>query len=233
MSIKEVIKKAKSEGRLVLTETEAKGILKQAGINVVETELAATKEEAIAISEKLGLPVALKIVSPDIIHKSDSGGVKLGLKTKAQVGKAYSEIIKNIKKQYPKANIHGVSVQKMARPGVEVIIGVSTDAQFGPVVMFGLGGVLVEILKDVAFRIVPLEKKDAREMIKEIKGYPVLEGYRGQEAVNINKLEDMILKISKFVEKNPQVKELDLNPVFAYSDGAVAVDARIILGESD
>ncbi len=233
MSIKEVIKKAKSEGRLVLTETEAKGILKQAGINVVETELAATKEEAIAISEKLGLPVALKIVSPDIIHKSDSGGVKLGLKTKAQVGKAYSEIIKNIKKQYPKADIHGVSVQKMARPGVEVIIGVSTDAQFGPVVMFGLGGVLVEILKDVAFRIVPLEKKDAREMIKEIKGYPVLEGYRGQEAVNINKLEDMILKISKFVEKNPQVKELDLNPVFAYSDGAVAVDARIILGESD
>jgi len=155
------------------------------------------------------------------------------LKTKAQVGKAYSEIIKNIKKQYPKANIHGVSVQKMARPGVEVIIGVSTDAQFGPVVMFGLGGVLVEILKDVAFRIVPLEKKDAREMIKEIKGYPVLEGYRGQEAVNINKLEDMILKISKFVEKNPQIKELDLNPVFAYNDGAVAVDARIILGESD
>lgn len=231
MGIKEVISTARKEGRKVLTETEAKDVLGQAGINVVETKLATSKEAAVSISEKMEMPVALKIVSPDVIHKSDSGGVKLDLQTKKQVEKAYDEILKNVKKAYPEANIHGISVQKMARPGVEIIIGISTDAQFGPVIMFGLGGILVEILKDVAFRIVPLEKKDAREMIREIKGYPVLEGYRGQEAVDVEKLEDMILKISDFAEKNPQVEELDLNPVFAYSDGAVAVDARIILGE--
>ncbi|OGN90335.1 MAG: hypothetical protein A2158_07770 [Chloroflexi bacterium RBG_13_46_14] len=136
-----------------------------------------------------------------------------------------------IKKAYPDAKIEGVSVQQMARPGVEVIIGMSKDAQFGPVIMFGLGGILVEILKDVSFRIVPLEKRDAREMIKEIKGYPVLEGYRGQEAVDIKNLEELILKVSAFVERHPEIDELDLNPVFAYSDGATAVDARVILGE--
>jgi acyl-CoA synthetase (NDP forming) len=117
----------------------------------------------------------------------------------------------------------------MARPGVEVIIGMTKDAQFGPVLMFGLGGILVEVLKDVAFRIVPLTKRDAHEMIKDIKGYPVLEGYRGQEPADVAFLEDLILKVSDFVDKNPEIKELDLNPVFAYKDRAVAVDARVIL----
>ncbi len=120
-------------------------------------------------------------------------------------------------------------MQKMARPGVEVIIGMSQDAQFGPVLMFGLGGILVEILKDVSFRIVPLTKRDASAMIREIKGYPLLEGYRGQEPVAVANLEELILKVSSFVEQHLEVKELDLNPVFAYSDGAVAVDARIVL----
>jgi acyl-CoA synthetase (NDP forming) len=119
----------------------------------------------------------------------------------------------------------------MAKPGVEVIIGMSKDAQFGPVLMFGLGGILVEILKDVSFRIVPLVRRDAREMIREIKGYPVLEGYRGKEPANVSALEDMLLKVSDFVEKNPDIKELDLNPVFAHRDGAVAVDARVVLEE--
>ena len=136
-----------------------------------------------------------------------------------------------ISRNHPQAMIEGVSVQKMARPGVEVIIGMSKDAQFGPVLMFGLGGVLVEILKDVSFRIVPLAKRDAREMIKEIKGYPLLEGYRGQEPVDVANLEELIFMVSSFVEQNPEVAELDLNPIFAYSDGAVAVDARVILGE--
>jgi len=111
------------------------------------------------------------------------------------------------------------------------IIGISQDAQFGPVLMFGLGGIMVEVLKDVAFRIVPLTRRDAREMIREIKGYPVLEGYRGQEAVAVDKLEEMILQVSDFAEKHPEVAEIDLNPVFAGSDGAVAVDARVILGK--
>ena len=233
MTKQQIIDKAKSEGRTLLTEIEAKELLKQAGVSVVDTKLATSKEEAISISQQSGFPVVLKIASPDVVHKSDAGGVKLGLQTTEQVGKAYDDILKAIKKQYPEAKIQGVSVQKMARPGVEVIIGMSTDAQFGPVLMFGLGGVLVEILKDVSFRIVPLTKRDAREMIREIKGYPLLEGYRGQEPVDVANLEELILKVSSFVEQNPEVKELDLNPIFAYSDGAVAVDARIIMGDED
>jgi len=229
MSLSKIISDVQRDGRTVLTEVESKELMKGVGIPVVETRLARTKAEALAISKELGLPVALKIVSPDVIHKSDSGGVKLGLSNMAQVGRAYSEIISTTKRANPKAKILGVSVQKMARPGIEVIMGMSKDAQFGPVLMFGLGGVFVEVLKDVAFRIVPLIARDASQMIKEIKGYPLLEGYRGQEPANIPVLEKMLLKLSDFVDKTPEIKEIDLNPIIAYSDGAVAVDARVIL----
>ncbi len=229
---RKIIDRARKDGRSVLTEIEAKELIKQAGINVVDTKLATSQEEAISISKQFGFPIALKITSPDVVHKTDAGGVKLGLKTSRQVGKAYGDIMASVKQMYPKAKIQGVAVQKMARPGVEVIIGMSKDAQFGPVLMFGLGGVLVEILKDVSFRIVPLTKRDAREMIREIKGYPLLEGYRGQEPVDVANLEELILKVSSFVEQTPEVKELDLNPIFAYKDGAIAVDARVILEES-
>jgi acyl-CoA synthetase (NDP forming) len=229
MTKTEILKQARKENRTQLTEIESKQLIKEAGIPVVEAKLAQTKTEAISLSKKMDFPVVLKIVSPDVIHKSDSGGVELGLASVAQVGKAYSKILSAIKKHYPKAKIQGVSVQKMARPGVEVIIGMTKDAQFGPVLMFGLGGILVEVLKDVAFRIVPLTKRDAHEMIKDIKGYPVLEGYRGQEPADVAFLEDLILKVSDFVDKNPEIKELDLNPVFAYKNRAVAVDARVIL----
>ena len=220
---------AKNEKMKVLTEIEAKELLKQAGIDVVDTQLAASKEAALSISQQIGFPVVLKIVSTEVLHKTDAGGVKLGLETAAQVEAAYDDIMKSIKKEFPDARIQGVSVQKMARPGVEVIIGISTDTQFGPVLMFGLGGILVEVLKDVSFRIVPLARRDVREMIREIKGYPLLEGYRGQEPVDVDNLEELILKVSSFVEQHPEIEELDLNPVFAYSDGAVAVDARGIM----
>jgi acetate---CoA ligase (ADP-forming) subunit beta len=229
MAGQKIIEKARKEGRTLLTEIEAKELLKGAGINVVETKLAASKDQAVATAQKLGFPVALKIASADVVHKSDAGGVKLGLKTAAQVGKAYDDIMKSIKKAFPNAKIEGVSVQTMAKPGVEVIIGMSKDAQFGPVLMFGLGGVLVEILKDVSFRIVPLLKRDAKEMIRDIKGFPLLQGYRGSDPVAVENLEKMLLKVSEFVEKTPEVKELDLNPIFAYKDGAIAVDARVIL----
>jgi acyl-CoA synthetase (NDP forming) len=213
----------------LLTEIESKELLKKAEIPVVEAKLARSKKEAISISKEMGFPVVLKISSPDVVHKSDSGGVKLGLVNATQVGKAYTEIISSVKQAYPEAQIEGVSVQPMAPPGVEVIVGMSKDPQFGPVLMFGLGGILVEVLKDVSFRIVPVTERDAREMIREIKGYPILEGYRGQKPASIPALEKLIVKVSQFVEKNPQIKELDLNPIFAYSDKAVAVDARIIL----
>jgi len=213
----------------LLTEVESKELLQKAGIPVVEAKLARSKKAAISISNEMGFPVVLKISSPDVVHKSDSGGVKLGLANATQVGKAYTEIISSIKQAYAKAQIEGVSVQPMAPPGVEVIVGMSKDPQFGPVLMFGLGGILVEVLKDVSFRIVPVTTRDAREMIREIKGYPLLEGYRGQKPASIPALEKLIVKVSQFVEKNPDIKELDLNPIFAYPDKAVAVDARIIL----
>jgi len=224
-----IISNALKSGRTVLTEVESKQLISGAGLPVIETKLAKTKSEAISVSKKMGFPVALKVVSPDIIHKSDSGGVKLGLGNAAQVGRAYTEVMAAAKKANPKAKVHGVSVQKMARPGVEVIMGMSKDDQFGPVLMFGLGGVFVEVLKDVAFRIVPLVRRDASQMIREIKGYPLLEGYRGQEPANITILEDMLLKLSDFIDKTPEIKELDINPILAYSDSAVAVDARVIL----
>ena len=161
MTWQNIIEKARKENRTLLTEIEAKQLLKEAGIAVVETKLATSKEKAMAISEKLGFPVVMKIASVDVVHKSDAGGVKLGLKTTTQVGKAYDEIMKSITKAFPHARIEGVSVQTMAKQGAEVIIGMSKDAQFGPVLMFGLGGVLVELLKDVSFRIVPLQPRDA------------------------------------------------------------------------
>jgi len=226
-----IIEKAKKEGRILLTEIEAKELLKKAGINVVDTRLAKTKSEAVALARELGFPVVLKIASADVIHKTDAGGVKLGLKTAAQVEKAFDAIMKSVNKVVPNAKIDGVSVQTQAKQGVEVIIGMSKDAQFGPVLMFGLGGVLVETLKDVSFRIVPLVKRDAKEMIHEIKGFPLLQGYRGSEPVDVENLEAMVMKVSGFIEKTPEVKELDLNPIFAYKDGAIAVDARVILEE--
>jgi acyl-CoA synthetase (NDP forming) len=226
-----IFDKAKKENRSILTEFESKKLLKQVGIPIVETKLAKTQKEAVLLSQKIGFPVALKIASPDVIHKSDSGGVKLGLNNVVQVKTAYNEIIESVNQQYPGAVIQGVSVQKMVRPGTEVIVGTSKDPQFGPVIMFGLGGIFVEVLKDVSFRIVPVRQRDAQEMIQEIKGYPLLQGYRGKEPANIPALVEMILKISKFAEENPKVKELELNPIFAYADRAVAVDARIILEE--
>jgi len=224
-----IIAAARKEERTSLTELESKQILKEIGINTTEIKLARTKEEAVSHSKELGFPIALKIVSPDILHKTDVGGVKLGLNNEDDVGNAYDVIISMIKKQEPAAKIQGVSVQSMARPATEVIIGMTKDPQFGPVLMFGLGGILVEVLKDVSFRIVPLTKRDASEMIGEIKGYPILEGYRGQEPANIAVLEELLLKVSEFVDNRPEISELDINPIFAYTDGALAIDARVIL----
>jgi acetate---CoA ligase (ADP-forming) subunit beta len=215
--------------RTVLTEIEAKQVIKEAGISVTETHLASSLKEAIAISKKIGYPVVLKIASPDITHKSDAGGVKTSLKDAKEVKKAYEDIMSSVAKKEPQAHIQGVTVQPMARPGVEVIIGMFKDPQFGPVMMFGLGGIFVEVLKDVSFRLIPIEKRDAEEMIEEIKGKALLNGYRGQEPAGKEALADVLLKVSALVAKTPEIKELDLNPVFAYNYSAAAVDARIIM----
>jgi acyl-CoA synthetase (NDP forming) len=232
MSFDSVIAQARAEGRTLLNEVEAKSLLKDAGVSVATTTLATSAAEAQAQAEAAGFPVVLKVVSPDIAHKSDVGGVKLNLKDKKAVADAYDEIVANSKKAVADARIAGVAVQHMAPQGTEVIVGMTTDPQFGPVLMFGLGGIMVEVLKDVSFRLVPLADKDADQMINEIKGRPVLEGVRGQPASDIKALKQTILKVSEFVEKHPEVRELDLNPVFAYPDGALAVDARIVISES-
>lgn len=224
-----VVEKARAEGRTLLTEIEAKQMLEEAGVPVSPARLARTRDEAVAVANELGYPTVLKIVSPQITHKSDVGGVALGLASAEEVGAAFDRVVASAKQHAPDATIEGVAVQRMERQGIEVIVGVTKDPQFGPVLMFGLGGVLVEVLKDVAFRVIPINERDARQIIHEIKGYPLLEGYRGSDPADIAKLQELLLKVSAFIEQHPEIAELDLNPVFAYKDGAIAVDARIVI----
>lgn len=229
MAASAIIEGARKQGRTLLTEIEAKQVLEEAGVPVSPARLATTADEAAQVASSLGFPIVLKIVSPQITHKSDVGGVALNLKSADEVKAAFERVVASAKKAEPKATIEGVAVQRMERAGTEVIVGMTTDPQFGPVMMFGLGGVMVEILKDVAFRVVPINERDARQMIDEIKGKPLLDGYRGSEPADIGKLRELLLKVSSFIEAHPEVAELDLNPVFAYKDGAIAVDARIVL----
>lgn len=228
----EILNQAREEKRAVLTEIEAKQILTEVGISCTDTRLAATRDEAVTLSEEIGYPVVLKISSVDITHKSDAGGVKVNLQNQEEMEAAYDEIMTSAKETFPDADIEGISVQTMAKPGIEVIMGMTRDAKFGPVLMFGLGGVLVEVLKDVSFRIAPLDPSDSTEMVREIKGRKLLEGYRGQDPADIPCLEEMLLKLSNFVDNTPGIQEIDMNPVFAYKDGAAVVDARIIMSDS-
>ncbi len=232
MTFESVLAQARGEKRTLLSEVEAKEVLREAGVPATATTLATTREQARDQAEAMGYPVVLKVVSPGIAHKSDVGGVKLNLLNRDAVGAAFDEIMANARRAEPNASILGVSVQQMAKQGTEVIIGMTTDPQFGPVMMFGLGGIMVEVLKDVSFRLVPLSDRDAGQMIDEIKGRPVLSGVRGQPPADIDALKKAILQVSQFVENHPEVRELDLNPVFAYPDGAIAVDARIVVSEA-
>lgn len=214
-----------------MNEVESKALLAAAGIPVSEAWLARSASEAVAMARECGFPVALKVMSRDVVHKSDAGGVRLGLQDAGQVEQAFVAMTAEIAAVHPAAEIDGVSVQRMALPGVEVIVGMNHDPQFGPVIMFGLGGVLVELLDDVAFRVVPVARVDAHEMIHEIRGLPLLQGYRGSEACDLAALEDLIVCVSRFVEANAQVREIDLNPVFARRDGVEAVDARVVVDD--
>ena len=229
MSVESVVAQARAEGRSLLSEIEAKELLGDAGVPVAKTVLTTSEEEARTQAGQIGYPVVLKIVSPDISHKSDIGGVKVGLEDAAAVTAAFNEIIANAQKAVPDASITGIAVQHMAPQGTEVIVGMTTDPQFGPVVMFGLGGIMVEVLKDVSFRVVPLAERDAEQMIDEIKGKAILDGVRGQPAADRTAIKSALLSVSEFVEQNPDVQELDLNPMLVYRDGAIAVDARIVI----
>lgn len=224
-----ILSEACKEGRKSLLETEAKSVCLDYGIPVTKFELAKSEDEAIKFADTIGFPIVLKIVSPDIIHKSDIGGVIVGLKDKDDIRRGYNQILQNAKKHDPKARITGVLVQEMAPASTEVIVGAIKDPQFGPAIMFGLGGVFVEVLKDVTFRIAPITEDDAQEMISEVKAYPLLKGYRNTPPADIEAITNILLSTSKLIMDYPEIKELDLNPVIVYEKGAKTVDARIIL----
>jgi len=198
-------------------------------IPVTTFKLAKSEEEAAEFAGQIGFPVVLKIVSPDIIHKSDVGGVMVNLKSAVEVRNAYGKILENAKKYNPAAKIVGVLVQEMAPQSTEVIVGAIKDPQFGQTLMFGLGGIFVELLKDVTFRVAPITQEDAHEMVIKVKAYPLLKGYRNTPPADIDAIINVLLNTSKLVMDYPEIKELDLNPIMAYEKGAKTVDARIIL----
>ncbi|HNY66153.1 MAG TPA: GNAT family N-acetyltransferase [Deltaproteobacteria bacterium] len=224
---KAIIRKALKENRGCLMEHECKEILEAIGIKTTGGLVAESAARAVEISRLIGYPVAMKIVSPEVTHKTDGGGVKLDIRNDRAVRKAFREITD----AFRHCKVLGVSVQKMAEPGIEAIVGVTRDPSFGPVLMFGLGGIFVEVLKDVTFRVLPITGDDAAEMIEEIKGSKLLKGYRGRTA-DIEELKGLLLKISRLVTEHPEIRELDLNPVFVYPSGCVAVDARIFVEEA-
>jgi acyl-CoA synthetase (NDP forming) len=224
-----IISKARSEGRKALLEPEAKMICIEYDIPVTRFKVATDEKEAAKYAEEIGYPVVLKIISPDIIHKSEAGGVIVNLKNPFEVLNGYKKILENISKYKADAKIVGVLVQEMAPNSTEVIIGAIKDPQFGQTVMFGLGGIFVEILKDVSFRIAPLTTDDAREMITQLKAYPLLKGFRNTPPSDIDAIVGILCSTSRLVLDHPEIKELDLNPVLAYEKGAITVDARIIL----
>ena len=199
------------------------------GLPCTDFALADSSAGSARIARKLGFPVALKISSPDILHKSDAGGVHLNLNSAEAVEKAYGELLAAVKKMRPGARVDGVLVSKMALPGLEVIAGMNRDPQFGPVILFGLGGIMVEIFQDVSLRLLPLSQDEALAMIREIKGYGLIAGYRGRPPVDESALADCILAVARIAEDHPEITEIDLNPVFAYPDGILVADARIVI----
>jgi len=227
--VRYLLEKAKRENKFHLTETEAKEILKAYGFNVPKMQLARTKEEAVMIAETIGFPVVLKIVSPDISHKTDVGGVILNLNTPKAVKEAFREIMLRVKQRQPNALIYGISVQEMVQGAKEAIIGFTHDPQFGPLLMFGLGGIYVEVLKDVTFRIAPIDKRETLEMLREVKAYPLLRGMRGEPPADISALVNGILSLSQLALDFPEILEAEINPflVKPANQGGIAVDARI------
>jgi len=226
---REIVAKAKEEGRKVLLEHEAKELIASYGIPVTKIHLARSEDEAVEAAGEIGFPVVLKIVSPNVIHKSDVGGVKVNLKTEEEVRNAYRDILESVKANVPNARITGILVQEFAPQGLELIIGLIRDPQFGPTVMFGLGGIFVEVYRDVSFRVAPLSEYDADSMMREIKAYKLLTGFRGMEPVDLEALKDALIKVGQIGLDIEEIAEMDLNPVIAYPKGIKVVDARIIL----
>lgn len=226
---KELIKEAISAGRKSLLEYEAKALLSAWKIDVPASVIVKVENDLRSALKKVSPPYILKVISPDILHKSNVGGVITDLKGAEDIRAALNEINGNIKKRAPHAKIEGFFLEKMAPNGVEVIIGGINDPQFGPAVMFGIGGVAVELLKDVVFRLAPIKRKEALEMMKEVKSYPLLTGFRGSRVVDLKRLADAIVSISEIIIELDGIKEIEVNPLLVYEKDVMAVDARVVL----
>ncbi|MDZ5698775.1 acetate--CoA ligase family protein [Chelativorans sp. M5D2P16] len=227
--VRNVLEKVKAEGREALTAPEGKLLCDAYGITVPQEGLAGSAEEAASLASEMGFPVVMKIVSPDILHKTEAGGVIVGVETEEEAKAGYDKIIANAKAYNAKADISGVQVQQMLTGGQEVIIGSVTDGSFGKLVAFGLGGILVEVLKDITFRLAPVTQEEALSMLDSVQAADMLKGVRGGDPVNREALADMIVRVSELVNDYPEISELDLNPVFATKDGAIAADVRIVV----
>lgn len=223
-----VLKLAMREKRN-LTEAESYSLLSEYGIPVPKYLIACSEKEAIEAGEKLGFPLVMKIISPDIIHKSNLGGVAMNIINSLQIKKVYKNIISQVREKRPDAKIDGIVLYKQAPKGVEVIVGMIRDPQFGPTVMFGLGGIFVEILKDVAFRVCPVERTDIEEMLAEIEGIKMLQGYRGRPRCDVKAIIDIIMEISRLALNYSVITEIDLNPIIVYEKSALVVDAKVFL----
>ena len=229
MSPKQIFESVRKKKRRSLTEIESREILEYYKLPLVRGKIIKSIEESKKFIDEVGYPVVLKVVSPEIIHKTEVGGVVVNIQNEKQLYDAYNDILKNVKSKIPTARIEGLFVQEMMPPSFEVMVGGKYDNTFGQTIAFGLGGIYVEVYEDISFRIVPITEKDALNMIKETKAYKILSGYRGKKPADIKALIDMLMKTSKMLESNPEIKELDMNPVFALPDRAVAIDARIII----
>jgi len=219
----------------ILTYGESMDILNNYGIPVAKGEVARSPEEAIEIARRIGYPVALKVISLEVSHKTEARAIKLDVKSDSELSKAYLEVTDNLRKYDSKAAITGVLIQEMLKNGTEVIVGISRDPQFGPVILFGLGGVFVEVLRDVSLRVLPITRYDADQMIKEIKGYRILEGFRERPRADVEAITNILLKVSKLsMDLEDSILEMDLNPVIVQSDanGAKVVDVRIVVPKS-
>ena len=229
--VQALIDNARQEKRTALLEHEAKQILTAHGAAVADQLLAKTAAEAIEAARAIEGPVAMKIVSPDILHKSDAGGVVLNLDSDTDVENAFNQIMTNAGQFDASADIHGILVTPMLKDGLEIIIGTKVDDQFGPVIMFGIGGVLVEVLKDVVFRVLPISRRSARHMVSEIRSAKLLDGFRGSRPRDRKAIASLLLTVSEIIEAYPDIQELDLNPVLVHEEGLSIADARVILKE--
>jgi len=233
--VRQTFSEARAEGRVNLGEVEARAVLQAYGLRVPESRVAESAEEAGDHAEEIGFPVVMKIISPDILHKSDVGGVRLGIRSRQEAMDAYELMMLRIRRYAPDATLRGVFVQEMVASGREVIVGSTRDPQFGPMIMFGLGGIYVEVLKDVSFRLAPLGERHARRMINEVRAAALLRGARGEKPSDIDAIVDTLLTVSQMVTDFPEILEMDINPlkVGEVGEGAVAVDARITISEAD